>query len=443
MILKTCWSVVAAMAVSMLFASPARAVDPNLGLGVANPYGVSQFNTGSGFSSTVPIARDRFGNIINGVPVDGLQSLTIPTGIGAPNYSINGIVPVSPISTLGNDPRLNPSLVGTPQQQQPTRWKLGVYSRDTNTGVQIVQVVNGSAAHRAGLEANDVIVAVGGYQVGFVNGQLYDCATEFERSANEQGWVTMLVQDSRSSRLRNLPVQLESRFSRLTGSIVLNGGGQLPIGSYAVVELQEILRPGLPPVVLTQSRIDNPVGSQIPFVINFDPQMVDTRRTYVLTGRVMAANQTIFAPRNTVQVLAPNMPQTVQLAFDRVGNTGVIGPYAQDAQLAQILALYEQYLYRQPTFQERSVWEADLARGTSLNNVKASIFGHNQFFNDCDRDERIYINRLHEINLGRQARPEELAYWMDVYNQRNGVRSLVAQDFLNAISGHAVGGRAN
>jgi hypothetical protein len=78
----------------------------------------------------------------------------------------------------------------------------------------------------------------------------------------------------------------------------------------------------------------------------------------------------------------------------------------------------------------------------SLNDVKANIFGQNQFFNACDRDERVYLNRLHEINLGRPAKPEELAYWMDVYNQRNGVRSLVAQDFLNAIAAQN-GGRVN
>jgi len=428
----------AAAAVSTLVASPAHAVDPNLGSGIGNPYGVAPYNYNS---SAAPVAYDRYGNIISGTPVDGIQSLSIPTRIAMPNYTVGGNIPVSPISTIGTDLRLNPGLLPPTSQQQP-RWKLGVYSKDTDTGVRIIQTVNGSAAHRAGLEANDLIISVGGYQVGFVNGQLYDCATEFERSANEQGWVSMLVMDSRSGRLRNLPVQLESRYSRLTGSIVLNGGGQLPPGSYAVVELQEILRPGMPPVVLNQCRVDNPTGYQIPFALNFDPQQVDTRRTYVLTGRVMASNQTIYAPRNTVQVLAPNMPQTVQLAFDRVGGGGAIGPYAQNAQLAQILALYEQYLYRQPTYQERSVWEADLARGTSLNDVKASIFGQNQFFNDCDRDERVYINRLHEINLNRPAKPEELAYWMDVYNQRNGVRSLVAQDFLNAIGGQATG-RAN
>jgi hypothetical protein len=209
-----------------------------------------------------------------------------------------------------------------------------------------------------------------------------------------------------------------------------------------VVELQEILRPGMPPVILNQCRIDNPSSYQIPFEVKFDPQQVDTRRTYVLTGRIMAANQTIYAPRNTVQVLAPNTPQQVALAFDRVGGTGMIGPYAQDAQLAQILTLYQQYLNRQPSMQEQMVWEANLARGTSLVDVKAEIFGGNQFFNQCNRDERVYINKLHEINLGRPATPAELAYWEGVYNDRNGVRSFVATDFLNAIGGQN-GGRAN
>ncbi len=60
------------------------------------------------------------------------------------------------------------------------RWRLGVYSQDTNVGVKILRTVANSPADRAGLEANDNIVAVAGYQVGIVNGQQYDCGNEFE-----------------------------------------------------------------------------------------------------------------------------------------------------------------------------------------------------------------------------------------------------------------------
>ena len=66
MTLKTCWSVLAAAAVSMLMATPAAAVDPNLGAGLNNnPYGVAPYNYGTGTS--VPIAHDRYGEFAEGV----------------------------------------------------------------------------------------------------------------------------------------------------------------------------------------------------------------------------------------------------------------------------------------------------------------------------------------------------------------------------------------
>ena len=97
---KTSMSMLAAAAASMLLASPAQAVDPNLGSSLSNPYGVAPYSYGT--SSTVPIARDRYGNIITAAPVDGVQSLSFPTRIAMPDYSVNGTVPVSPIATIGS-----------------------------------------------------------------------------------------------------------------------------------------------------------------------------------------------------------------------------------------------------------------------------------------------------------------------------------------------------
>ena len=83
--------------------------------------------------------------------------------------------------------------------RRPPRWRLGVYSQDTDTGVKINRVVPDTPADRAGLEANDVIVAVNGYQVGIVNGEHYDCGYEFETRADADGNVMLLVQDHRNN----------------------------------------------------------------------------------------------------------------------------------------------------------------------------------------------------------------------------------------------------
>ncbi|HWL06790.1 MAG TPA: PDZ domain-containing protein, partial [Planctomicrobium sp.] len=145
--------------------------------------------------------------------------------------------------------RLNPNPAIAPNYVPPTqgntsqlrKWRLGVYSKDLDTGVRIHEIVQGGAAHRAGLEVNDQIVSVNGFQVGYVHGQLYDCGSEFDRLADQNGWVTLLVQNSRDRSLVNVPVQLESRLSTLNGSIALANRQTLPANAVVNVELREVL----------------------------------------------------------------------------------------------------------------------------------------------------------------------------------------------------------
>ncbi|MBX3442934.1 MAG: YbaY family lipoprotein [Planctomyces sp.] len=424
------WSVLAAVAISSALAGTAHAIDPQRTGGYQDPYTLPAFGQPG---STVPAGRDRtlpVGTQPGGSTVPVQQILVPnPSAVGSLN-PVGSSVRVVPVSaTSGTQPLLAP--------RQP-RWRLGVYSKDTETGVRIVQVVNGSAAARAGLEANDLIVAVHGYQVGFVNGELFDCATEFERWATQDGWVRMLVQNNRNGQLMTLPVQLESRLAKISGYISLNDRGSLPSDAYAVIELQEIMRPNAPPITLARQTVERPRSNPIQFEIEFDPQQIDTRRSYILTGQVRTQRETLYAPRTAVQVLAPGQPSTINIAFERVAATplGPRGPYGQDIQLDQIAQLFQQYLNRDLNRQELVTWQSNLNRGVSLTDVQTEIFGNNQFFNQCDQNERVYIERLHELMLGRKPYPDEMQYWMSRYTDRNGIRRDIAREFLDAIASH-------
>lgn len=114
-------------------------------------------------------------------------------------------------------PELNegaPRLQFDPGRRDPRfrqGWRLGVYAVNTDTGVRITQIVPRTPAERSGLERDDVIVTVNGYQIGHVAGGFYPLGEELQRRANSQGEVTLLVQDRRSGRLLNVPVRLERR----------------------------------------------------------------------------------------------------------------------------------------------------------------------------------------------------------------------------------------
>lgn len=411
------WSVLAAVAASAMVAQRAHAIDPLQSGGYDARYNKPAV-------STIPIGRDQ-----SYIP-QATQRIIVPdpNRIALPDYS-NPAVRVAPISSI------TPGTPGSSSSRQP-RWRLGVYSKDTDAGVRIVQVVSGSAAAQAGLEADDTIITVNGYQVGYVNGQLYDCASEFERSATADGWVRMLVQNNRNGQLMNLPVKLETRSARLSGYITLNNRIAMPSDAYAVVELQEILRPGAPPIPLARQTIERLNQHPIAFEVDFDPQQVDTRRSYVLTASVLSNRQTLYASRTPTQVLTTGQPQTVSIACDRIAANpgGPIGPYGRDATLEQVVELFREYLERDPNRTELSTWQANLDRGSSMMDVRTELLAQNQFFNQCDRDERVYIERLHQLMLGRKPTPDELAYWSNRYNEQNGVRRELAREFLEAVS---------
>jgi hypothetical protein len=91
----------------------------------------------------------------------------------------------------------------------PGDWKLGVSAYNSETGVMITRVVPGSAAARRGLERGDRIVAVGGYQVGYVGDLMYPLGFEIQRQAGPRGDVLLLVQNVRNSELISLDVRLD------------------------------------------------------------------------------------------------------------------------------------------------------------------------------------------------------------------------------------------
>lgn len=131
-----------------------------------------------------------------------------------------------------------------PPSERPgsSPWSLGVVVDSTDTGVVVRDVRAGSAGERVGLERNDVIVTVDGYQVGRVGGVNYPLDAELDRRADARGRVRLLVQDRRSNRLQNMDVQLDragagsgsgggAREQVVSGSVGLPDDNYLPNGS--------------------------------------------------------------------------------------------------------------------------------------------------------------------------------------------------------------------
>lgn len=193
------------------------------------------------------------------------------------------------------------------------RWTLGITATDTETGVRINRVMPRSAADRAGLERGDLIVTVNGYQVGFVQGRLYDLPTELERRADRRGRVRLLVQNRRDGQLQNLDVRLDS------GS----GAGRPPDSDS---------EPSQPPVegaTLTGRALLNPPNVPLPFRATLTVQM------YVLGGRGQPGQ---LIGQNVVQPLETSpIPFSLRYDASRIPPGGQVGLAAQIAVNGRVL----------------------------------------------------------------------------------------------------------
>lgn len=335
------------------------------------------------------------------------------------------------------DPRLStpldPNYSQTPYSQTVQQWRLGIYPEDTDTGVVVKEVVSGSAAQRAGLEVNDRIISIHGYQVGYVNGVLYDIGQEVERHADTTGWVRMLVQDNRNGRLMNLPVQLDGRSQPITGTITYRASSALPRDAIATIELREILVNGARPITLARQTVTGIRSVPIQFSLDYDPTQVDSRRQYVLHASITSQGREIYGMRTDVPILGGRPTSNVQLLVESTTGfpAGTTAPNKQD-QLAQISQWFRQYLGREPRSQELYVWEAHLDRGGTLADAQLQILSTPEFYYQSNANDTEYIRRMFLMVTNRQPSQQEVTQWLSRLNYYNRLRPEVAREFLSS-----------
>ena len=335
-------------------------------------------------------------------------------------------------ATVGLDPSLSQYWAPIPDPVAKTtplqKWRLGIYPENTDTGVRVSEVVRGSAAERAGLEVNDRLVSIGGYQVGYVMGNLYDIGAEFERNADQQGWVRVLVQNNRNGKLMSMPLQLDPRHESVTGTITYRECSAMPTDAVATVELREVLRPDLRPVTIARQTISPATRVPIPFSIEYDPTEIASRRTYVIDANITASGQQIYAMRQSAPIFNGRPSTEVQLLVE---STATGGPaYNRNEQLAQITQWFRDYLRREPRPQELYVWEQHLARGGSLSDVQLQILSTPEFYYQSSGDDMTYIRRMFQLVVGRQPSQQEVFDWNRRLQDYNRMRPELAKEFL-------------
>jgi uncharacterized lipoprotein YbaY len=313
-------------------------------------------------------------------------------------------------------------------------FQLGVRVANRDVGAQITGVLPGSAAARAGLERNDLVVNVQGQQVGYVNGRLNDLGDACSRLADPQGRVTLLVRNNRTGQLLNVPAQLAPAGgggggTAVNGNLFCPAGAPLDPSSTFTVRIVELPRWNAPPVTVAEISFPAQGRNPTPYLLGFNPQDFPPGRQYVLEAELSRGGQRLYRARTAFSP-TPGVPvTTVDLTLAPEGGGGPRPP----ASVQQIRAWFLTYLGREPDQAGFAFWQSQVARGLmTLEEVQANILASSEFFDRCSNDPQVFVAELYRVVLSRQASPAEVQAWLVRLQANGGNRLAMVREFLQA-----------
>jgi uncharacterized lipoprotein YbaY len=356
--------------------------------------------------------------------------------VNVPNTNMypgmNQTVPNSPSNMQYTNPNVATSPMLVPNRKD---WKIGVYLQNTDVGAIVTSVAPGSAGEQAGLEPNDIIVAVAGSRIGNFDNRIVELADEVRRNADQSGRVSLLVLDNRQRTLRSLPISMNSTSTALTGAVATRDRTSLPFGATLTVKLQNVSQPfyeiaGGNAVV----RADG--AGPYNYELNCDPRYIDPRNQYQLNAVITYNNQTLYSMRQPQPVNVANLGQPINLLLDRAsssafdnngfngntpgsagngfpnsqGNVVNVG-YPGTLDTNEMQKLFLELINRAPSQKEVYAWQAYLQQGNSIDDLKAKLLSSSQY-REKFPNEAAYIQQLIFTISRRQPTQQDMSYWM-------------------------------
>ena len=290
-----------------------------------------------------------------------------------------------------------------PGGQPSGTYKLGITPRNTDTGVQILQVAAGSFAQRSGLEPNDVIVNVAGYQVGLVGGRLYDIGDELAKRVDSRGRVSLLVRNSRDGKLINVPVQFTSSLWTLSGEIATSDRVNPGPNAVVTVRLIDVTRPQWATNAIAEVSFSAQGRWPLAYRMDFDPGLLKSGHQYAMEAKVVERGLILM---QTIPASKVNLNTNSTRSNLKLISTGIRPTGNNLSPSAQIGQWYQQYLGRAASPREISAWESDLKSGGSLQKVQASLLSSSEFYDQQNDNPERFVNEVYTAVEGTPPSPE-------------------------------------
>ena len=326
-------------------------------------------------------------------------------------------------------------------------YRLGINIQNTPVGVQVVEVGPTSLAKSAGVEAGDTIVAVGGYQVGYVGEKLFDLGDELARRVDPSESVTLLVRSGRTGGLANVPVRFASASKSVTGRIVSDGRARLPASGTVTVRVLDVTYPQWENVSVAQVRLP---AAEFPMRYQVALPALAAGHRYAVDARGEHGGRIVMQSGQPTPLASVDRDQQVDLALMAASTSGTsasvtpIAPPSTGSGLKPIAASpnpslqprdqidqwIRSYLGRPPRAFETEVWLAELMRGRSLTSVQAGILSSSELFERTSRSPDLYVAEVFRLLNGTQPTPQQFTELRNRYDQALGVRLQFVEGLL-------------
>ncbi len=323
-----------------------------------------------------------------------------------------------------------------PAPPRPGAYRLGINVQNSPVGVEVIEVGASSLAKSAGLEVGDTIVAVAGYQVGFVGERLFDLGDEIARRIDPSESVTLLVRSTRSGALANVPVRFAAASRAVSGRLLSDGSARLPASGVVVVRVLDVTYPQWQDVAVVQTQLP---AAPFPMSYRLELPALTAGHRYALDARGEHGGRIVMQSGQPTPLASMDRDQKVDLVLAGAASTaaaptstsitGIGGLVRVNASPSPALQPRDQidqwirsYLGRPPRAFETEVWQAELMRGRSLTSVQAGILSSSELFERTSRSPDLYVAEVFRLLTGSQPTPTQFADLRVRYEKALGVR---------------------
>ena len=310
---------------------------------------------------------------------------------------------------------------------RPGAYRLGINVQNSPVGVQVVNVGPGSVAQAAGLEAGDTIVAVEGFQVGFVGERLFDLGDEIARRIDATESVLLLIRNGRTGGLANVPVRFAAATRAVSGRLLSDGRTRLPSSAVIIVRVLDVTYPQWQNVAVVQTQL--PAGD-FPLGYRFELPVLPAGHRYAIEARAEHGGRVVLQTGQPTPLAAVDRDQQVDLVLLGPPGAVSVAPNPSLQPRDQIDQWIRGYLGRPPRAFETEVWLAELTRGRSLTNVQAGILSSSELFERQGRSPDLYVAEVFRLLTGVPPTPAQFADLRSRYNQALGVRLQFVEGLL-------------